>query len=631
MNRYKALSLPEIFEILSCIPALGLSSSQVAERHNQYGYNHIDLDAKEPLHRKFLAQFQNPLIMLLLASATVSSLIGHYEDSISIGLTITIVLTVAFIQEYQSEKSIEALNKLAPNMCAVIRNGEIIDELASELVVGDIIRLQNGCRIPADARLVTSFELDVDESSLTGETNTIRKHVDGNSVSDGTNMVHMGTLLRSGYGTAIVVAIGSETEIGAVFKLVQQTEKPRTPLQNSMDDLGKQLSFVSFAVIAVIGLLGIAQSRNWLDVFTISVSLAVAAIPEGLPIVVTVTLALGVIRLARKKIIIKTLPCVESLGHINVICMDKTGTITLNKMTATSIYTYGDKSILSPDCLMRPTFAISRLMRISNLCNNASYDDIGKIHGNPTEVAILELHKSFNLPDERLTSIRNSEQMFTHESKFMTVGVTLNNQSLYYSKGALEILLPKCTHILQHQKQELLNDGIITELEHTEGLISRTGARVIAFAYGNTSDGLCFVGLMGMIDPPRKGMDTAIMQLRSAGIKFAMVTGDSYGTATAIAEQVGISTSKSSPLGMSGFEIDNLSEAQLAERINSIQIFWRTTPTHKLAIVRAFQSREFIVAMTGDGVNDAPALRMAVFISIYLGCWYLYGRWDGCG
>lgn len=444
---------------------------------------------------------------------------------------------VAFIQEYQSEKSLEALKKLAPYQCHVIRNGIVVDELASQLVPGDLIRIYYGDRIPADARLIVCSDLYVDESSLTGETEPVRKNnldilETGKDlqISERINIVFMGSLVKNGYGTAVVIGTGNQTELGTICSMVKDIEKPRTPLQNNMDELGKQLSICSFTVILVIGLIGIIQGRPWLDVFTISVSLAVAAIPEGLPIVVTVTLALGVIRMAKKKAIAKKLPAVESLGAVNVICMDKTGTITINKMTVSLLYTVADNCQSNPTALHNPTQSVSLLMRIGNLCNNATIDDLGNVHGSPTEVAIIETINAYQFPDERTSTTRISEILFTPETKFMGVEVKHSDGVIiHYFKGALESILPKCKHAFKTMNESIIMTEILKkQIMLHEELMSNQGLRVLAFAYSkNNGSDFVFVGFMGMYDPPRLGIGSTIQKLKMAGIRFTMITGDS--------------------------------------------------------------------------------------------------------
>lgn len=509
------------------------------------------------------------------------------------------------------------------------RSGKLTLLPADQLVPGDIFKLTYGNRIPADGRLIESLDLEVDESNLTGEAKHIKKTAEAinsgsltSEITGRTNIVHMGTLVQHGHGLAVVTLTGSQTELGKVCKLLKKIETPRTPLQNSMDLLGKQLTVSSFIVILIILLIGVLQGRNILDIFTIAVSLAVAAIPEGLPIVVTVTLALGVLRLSKRNAIVKRMPAVESLGSVNVICMDKTGTVTGNIMRVHSYYTWSEKRVLQPSEAATQSDSVKSLFRTACLCNNSRLDKNGKALGNPTEAGIAEfLAKHY--PDERkvlffLTQLfpRISELAFSHEARYMQVDVDILGKSTPFLKGALEVIIPKCKYVLDDGKFIHLSKAIRLDIELLEQSLSSSGARVLAFATGDNLDSLIFTGLMALSDPPRPDIKMTIENLMPVGVKFVMITGDSLGTATAIAEDIGIGGNNLS--AMSGIEIDRLSEKEFFERIEYTRVFYRTSPAQKLVIVKAFQARGNVVAMTGDGgnfaaksVNDAPALRLA--------------------
>ncbi|KAI8927779.1 PMR1-type calcium-transporting P-type ATPase [Entophlyctis helioformis] len=603
----------------------GLDHADIVKRRLLHGANELELDEPESLLAKFAEQFQNPLILLLLGSAVVSVLLGNVQDAVSITLAIVIVLTVAFVQEYQSEKSLEALNKLAPPHCHVKRNGHVTEILASDLVPGDVVVFSRGDRVPADVRLLEAVQLDVDESSLTGENEPMRKQTDEVhatgahlALTERRNVAFMGTLVRHGHGTGVVFATGKDTELGHVFKMMKDVETRKTPLQAKMDILGKQLSGASFAVIAVITLVGILQGRNWLEMFTVGVSLAVAAIPEGLPIVVTVTLALGVLRMASHNAIVKKLPSVESLGAVSVVCVDKTGTLTMNKMAITKLYTPAHHQIVDvehrADSYLLRDAPLAALVRTANLCNNASRDQEGKMVGQPSEVAILELVTRFSLPDARQSEQRLSEIPFNADRKSMSVEYRPagSSVSVFHVKGALEAIIGSCSrYYISDTETGVLDESRRWELKSYEQKFAATGLRVLAFAYGSTSSStdLVFLGLAAMYDPPRPGISDTIRTLVEAGIRVVMLTGDSDGTATAIATQLGIPMNVSDV--MSGSEIERTSATELAQRIHSVSVFYRMTPAHKLAIIRAYQAAGDIVAMTGDGVNDAPALRLA--------------------
>ncbi|KAI8069445.1 PMR1-type calcium-transporting P-type ATPase [Gongronella butleri] len=610
----------------------GLHYADILSLRGIYGWNELDKAEEESMFAKFIKSFsENPLILLLLASAVVSLMMGQMDDAISITMAIIIVVTVAFVQEYKSEKSLEALNKLVPHYCRLIREGQLATLLANELVPGDLVQFGIGDRIPADCRLVTAVDLEIDESNLTGENKPRRKNMEAIvthgelGLSERDNIAYMGTLVRNGHGTGIVVATGKATEFGHVFELMQEVEVRKTPLQLSMNELGKQLSIFSFAVIGLIVLIGLLQRRSWLEMFTIGVSLAVAAIPEGLPIVVTVTLALGVIRMANRKSIVKQLPSVETLGSVNIVCADKTGTLTVNQMAVTNVFTAENEAIFHFEHSVPTHFsdALRQTLRIGNLCNNAQRTEDGKFIGQPTDIALLDVVLRSGLRDERGSFERVAEQPFNSDVKYMTVVCRdATGQVLQYTKGATEILLDKCTSYMIAGGAQMPFTPQIKEkvLQHASAMSSH-GLRVLAIAYGaapayfNGRDvpppaDMCFTGFVSVYDPPRASVAGAIQDLVQGGVKIVMITGDSEATACSIARRLGIPLNTKGGC-LTGKDIEQMSERQLQELIHSVSVFARTTPKHKLAIVRAFQATGAVVAMTGDGVNDAPALKMA--------------------
>ncbi|KAF9047497.1 Ca-transporting ATPase [Panaeolus papilionaceus] len=656
----------------------GLYHSDITTLRETHGYNEFSVASPEPLWLKFAKTiYESPLILLLCGSATVSAIMGNVDDAVSITVAVLIVLTVGFVQERRSEKSLEALNKLVPHHCHVIREGEAIHVLANELVPGDLVKFGMGDRIPADIRLVEAVDLEVDESSLTGETEARKKDAsmckfdngaltgEPVALADRTCITYMGTLVRNGRGQGIVIATGVETEFGVIFSMMQDVEEKRTPLQLNMDELAKKLSMLSFGVIGVICLIGVLQQRSWLEMFTIGVSLAVAAIPEGLPIVTTVTLALGVLRMAKRKAIVKKLHSVESLGSVSVICSDKTGTLTKNEQTVTEAYAVDETISLDPSSSIPYTGnvspAIMRALDIGALCNNASLirNEDGVYVGQSTDVALLNVLQLFNLPDRRDTFRRLSELAFNSERKFMAVSgiheelpgaklqVNGSPREIFYMKGAIEAILDRC-------KFYFVNEGSTPALDaNTRNVIitkanaaASRGLRVIAMAYGYGSAGapttvnaspspsrapspqpsetpsnLVFVGFQAMLDPPRKGVADSIGALQAGGVQVVMITGDAEPTALSIAQKLGLQTGRpgrdgngttvSSQHCLTGKAIDTMTKAQLKERVGTVSVFARTTPKHKMAIIEAFQARGKVVAMTGDGVNDAPALKMA--------------------
>lgn len=620
----------------------GLSSSQIPHLRANHGYNEFSVETPEPVLIKFVKNiYEQPLILLLLGSAIVSAIMHNFDDAISISIAILIVLTVGFVQERRSEKSLEALNKLVPHYCHLIRDGRATNVLANELVPGDLVTFTVGDRIPADIRLISSVDLEIDESSLTGETRPASKSTDTCSVSnlrpgettalaDRSCIVYMGTLVRSGHGKGIVIATGSQTEFGVIFSMMQDVEEKRTPLQLSMDELAKKLSILSFGVIGVICLIGILQHRHWLEMFTIGVSLAVAAIPEGLPIVTTVTLALGVLRMSRRNAIVKKLPSVESLGSVSVVCSDKTGTLTKNEQTVTEAYVVDEIILIDGHAASsRLTPAMKKLLEIGALCNNAVTNEMGINVGQSTDVALLNVLRNFELADPRVNFKRLGEKPFNSEQKYMAIsGVyssDMDSRERCYIKGALEVILERCKfYYVSDESSPALDPSLRSMILAKATKAADSGLRVIGLAYGfgqvetldsNNSQtpaaNLIFAGFQCMRDPLRPGVADAVAALQAGGVHVVMITGDAEHTALAIARQLGLWLPAGSAGCVTGAAIDRMGPSHLRERVGSISVFARTTPRHKMAIIEAFSSRGDVVAMTGDGVNDAPALKMA--------------------
>ncbi|KAL6045595.1 hypothetical protein STEG23_029496 [Scotinomys teguina] len=525
----------------------GLSEMAVAQRRLVHGWNEFVTDNTEPVWKKYLDQFRNPLILLLLGSAVVSVLTKEYEDAISIALAVLIVVTVGFIQEYRSEKSLEELTKLVPPECNCLRNGKLQHMLARDLVPGDIVSLSIGDRIPADIRLTEVTDLLVDESSFTGEVEPCSKTdsplVGGGDLSTLSNVVFMGTLVQCGKGQGVVIGTGEQSQFGEVFKMMQAEETPKTPLQKSMDKLGKQLTIFSFGIIGLLMLVGWMQGKSLLSMFTIGVSLAVAAIPEGLPIVVMVTLVLGVLRMAKKRVIVKKLPIVETLGCCNVICSDKTGTLTANEMTVTQLVT-SDGFHAEAGCV----------------ANNAVIRK-NTVMGQPTEGALMVL------------AMKDQEDVYFMKGAFEEV---IRHCGMYNNGGIPLPLTPQ-------QKSYWLQE---------EKMMGSLGLRVLALASGPELGRLTFLGLVGIIDPPRAGVKEAVRVLSESGVSVKMVTGDALETALAIGRTIGLCNEKLK--AMSGEEVEGMEQDALAARVR-----------------QALQESGAIVAMTGDGVNDSVALKSA--------------------
>lgn len=631
----KASELPvnEVVCVLQADLQVGLVEEEVNRRRAYHGWNEFDISEEEPLWRKYISQFKDPLILLLLASAVISILMRQFDDAISITVAIIIVVTVAFVQEYRSEKSLEELGKLVPPECHCIREGNLEHRLARELVPGDTVCLSVGERVPADLRLVEATDLCVDESSLTGETSPCSKSTlpqpasSNGDIASRSNIAFMGTLVRCGRAKGIVIGTGENSEFGEVFKMMQAEEAPKTPLQKSMDLLGKQLSLYSFGIIGVIMLVGWLQGKKILDMFTIGVSLAVAAIPEGLPIVVTVTLALGVMRMVKKRAIIKKLPIVETLGCCNVICSDKTGTLTKNEMTVTQLFTsdglhaevtgvgYNGEGDVLVDGEIVHGFScpsVSKIVEVGCVCNDSVIRNQNLL-GRPTEGALIALAMKMGLEGLQQDFVRLEELPFSSEQKWMSVRCvhrTLQDKpAVYFLKGAYEQVIRLCSCYnsrgsslpLTPQQRELYQQQI--------SYMGSAGLRVLAFASGSELGSLTFLGLVGIIDPPRSGVKEAIGKLINSGVAIKMITGDSQETAVSIASRLGLYSKGSRCL--SGDEVDNLDLQQLSNIVSRIAVFYRASPRHKLKIVKSLQNIGAVVAMTGDGVNDAVALKAA--------------------
>uniref|UniRef100_A0A0N5AVB4 Calcium-transporting ATPase n=1 Tax=Syphacia muris TaxID=451379 RepID=A0A0N5AVB4_9BILA len=628
-----SLSLLEVAQKLHTDLSRGLTASEALRRQKFNGYNEFEINERESIWRKYLEQFKSPLILLLLASAAISLLMRQFDDAVSITAAIVIVVTVGFVQEYRSEKTLDQLNKLVPPSCHAIRDGQEMQFLARELVPGDLVILNVGDRVPADLRLTEGVDLQVDESSFTGEMEP--RHKDTKAVSNISasehvdNVLYMGTLVRSGHGKGVVIGTAANTRFGEVFKMMQSEESPKTPLQNSMDHLGTQLSFYSFGVIGLIFLIGLFQGRDILEMFTIGVSLAVAAIPEGLPIVVAVTLAIGVIRMASRRAVVKKLPAVETLGCVTVICSDKTGTLTKNEMTAVTVVSSDDlvADVLGTGYSLEGGLcctggqrivgnshpSLSRVIEIGCVCNNASLSN-GTLIGQPTEGALLVLAMKAQIDERRFAYRRLKEIPFTSDSKWMAVQCETRDlpgaSSEFFLKGAVDRVLEKCIGYLRNGKDFVLLDQTVKDrVMETARKLGSTGLRVIALACGPSEKEVYYAGLVGIFDPPRQGVTESIEVVQSAGVRVKMVTGDSYETASSIGNRLQLAKSGSSCL--SGPQIDQMTDVQLERVIREVSIFYRSSPKHKLRIVKALQNLGEVVAMTGDGVNDAVALKKA--------------------
>ncbi|EMR10805.1 calcium-transporting P-type ATPase, PMR1-type [Pneumocystis murina B123] len=644
-NDFWSIGIEECCAYLHTCHKTGLSSQEdIIYRKSVYGSNFLGPEKIGFPFFRFLKQLLgNFLMILLFVSALMSILVGNISDALSIIVAIIMVVSVGFIQEYRSEKSLKELNKMLPHYCHVIRNGQEQYVEAIELVPGDLIRLSTGDRIPADLRISEAIDLGIDESNLTGETNVVYKNADAISksvydipITERKCIAFMGTFVRHGNGLGIVIGTGKDTEFGAAILDMQHIKSPETPMQKSMNHLGKQLSMFSFIIILIIYLVGLIQGRSWLEMSTISISLAVAAVPEGLPIIISITLALGVYRMSNKKVIVKNLPSVETLASVNVICCDKTGTLTENHMTVQKIFTLGRNGLIDLSSNFKKSLfmedkTLNCLLNIANLCNNAQKISNKKFVGQSVDVAIMELIEKYGYPDNRMIYTRLQEIPFSSDRKWMSVTAYPSSMtpssSVVYAKGSFEEICIKSASILEKDAVEIpLTKDVIDKVDKVASEMAHEGLKVIALAslFGSSINdkGFTIAGLIGLLDPLRKNVKKSIQHLIQNSIRIVMITGDSEAAALSTAYKLGIpiqysksyyinENSKDFVTIMSGSNLEKMTIKELSEVLPNISIFSRVTPRQKMKIIEALQIRGDVVAMVGDGVNDAPALKLA--------------------
>lgn len=619
-------SQDDLLKELNVNPSIGLTKNEASKRLEQYGINQLKGKPKKSIIALFFAQLKDMLIYVLLAAAVITIIIGEYSDAIIILLVVILNAVIGLAQEYKAEKAVEALQKMTTPRSLVRRDGEIIEIGSEKIVPGDIIILDAGRYIPADIRLIESANLQVEESALTGESVPANKNASASltdpktPLGDKVNMAYMSTLVTYGRGEGVVVSTAMDTEIGKIAKILDDDKSEMTPLQRKLDELGKTLAFLAIGICLLIFVMALIQKRDIMEMLLTAISLAVAAIPEGLAAIVAIVLALGVTRMSKKNAIVKKLPAVETLGSINIICSDKTGTLTQNKMTVVKNYTYGNLSDVSQSATdISGNPSENELIKTMVLCSDATYEN-NQGTGDPTEVALIVLGNKYNLMKDTLNSEhkRVSEFPFDSERKLMS---TLNIDGDGYrvnTKGAIDNLLNKCTTALVDGKVISLTDEMKDEYLKVTEEMSDSALRVLGAAYKNTSEiiepedmekDLTIIGLVGMIDPPRLEVKTSIHEAKAAGITPIMITGDHKNTALAIAKELDIADSLEQSI--TGAEIDEMSDEEFTNRINDYRVFARVSPEHKVKIVEAFKSQGNIVSMTGDGVNDAPSLKYA--------------------
>ena len=628
----------------------GLTKEEAENRRNKHGPNKLDEQKKENLFIRFIKEFNDFMIIILIIAAIISAFVSFiqgendYIDSIIIISIVVLNAIMGLVQEAKAEKSLEALKDMSAPVAKVRRNGRIETVKGTEVVPGDIVLLEAGNFVPADCRLINSYNLKIEESSLTGETVPILKDAnvlleEKTPIGDTLNMAFANTIVVNGHAEAIVTDIGMNTKVGKIAKMIITNESPETPIQRKLGEVGKTLGIVCLVICAVIFVIGLLKKIEPIEMFMTSVGLAVAAIPEGLPAIVTIMLSIGVTRMAKKNSIVRKLPAVETLGSSSVICSDKTGTLTQNKMQVTKVMDLKGESL---------NLQKNLVLELGSMCTDVEGDV-----GEATEVAIINAAKEQGKFKERLYQKfkRINDIPFDSNRKMMTTIHSMQNQTannirdsnsndteiekvilrdkisnntdnyLVITKGAPDVLLKHCTKYSLNGEVHNLSSEDYKKIEKTNSDMANNALRVIAVAYSiipklpsnidsqNIENNLIFVGLIGMIDPPREGVKEAVATCRRAGIKTVMITGDHILTAKAIAKELGIL--RNNDLAVTGQELDRMPQNELEKNIFKYSVFARVSPEHKVRIIEAFQKTGAVVAMTGDGVNDAPALKKA--------------------
>lgn len=624
----------------------GLTSEEAQKRLAQYGPNELKKEKGKSPIKLFLSQFTDVLMIILLIATGLSLIVGETVDALIIIAIVIASAVLGFTQEYRSEKAVEALKRMAAPTATVIRNGKEEKIPACQLVPGDIVLLYTGDKVPADARLVEAFNLKVEEAALTGESAPVEKNVlevkENTPVNDRRNMVYAGTIIAYGRAKAVVTATGMQTEFGKIAQMVQAAPQEQTPLEKRMASVGKLIGILAVVICVGVATVGIVvEQRPVLDMILWAVSLAVAAVPEALPAIVTGALAIGMYRMAKVNAIVKRLPAVETLGSTSVICSDKTGTMTKGEMTVQRIYT--NDTILKvtgvgyapagefylEDKKVAPDEQLKTLLKIAVLCNDSNIEkdprtEKWSVKGDPTEGALVVVAAKANLWKDALDKQepRVAEIPFSSERKCMTTIHAAGAKKIAYMKGAPEVVLQKCTRILLNGKVQKLTSEHHTKILKVTEELALQALRNLGFAYkelpADTDDftekleeGFIFAGVMGMMDPPRSEVKDAIALCKEAGIRVVMITGDHKLTATAVAKELNLLGENEQGKVLTGAELENMSDEQLEAIIEDVVVYARVAPEHKTRIVKAWKAKDQVVAMTGDGVNDAPALKMS--------------------
>jgi len=618
--------------------AAGLSNQEAQRRLNEYGPNELQAAHRISPWAIFFQQFKNVLIIILLIATVISAFLGHEIEAIAIAIIVLLAVLLGFIQEYRAEQAIEALRKMAAPTASALRDGQETNIPARELVPGDVIVLRAGDKIPADARLIEAVNLQIEEAALTGESVPVEKNTAlienlNPAIGDRKNIAFAGTAATYGRGRAVVVATGMNTEFGKIAQMLQTVETGRTPLQENLDKVGRALAWAALVIVGVIVVLGLIRGQPFVEMLIFGVALAVAVVPEALPAVVTISLAIGVQRMVRRHALMRRLAAVETLGSTSIICSDKTGTLTKDEMTVRKVYVagrvldvsgagYEPKGLYSFNRIqIEPSNQLKQFLQAATLASDAhivhnTQDGHYGIKGDPTEGALVVAAAKIGLEKDDLDKEfpRFNEIPFTSETKRMTTLHTTKHGVIACSKGALEIILESCTKQLAETGETTLDAAARTAILEAAHQMAAEAMRILAVAskpdasIETAEREMTFLGFVGMIDPPRPEAKIAVATCEQAGIKAVMITGDHPVTAQAIARELGI---LKRGRVVTGDELEIMSDDQLEKDVVNIEVYARVSPAHKLRVVTALQKKDHIVAMTGDGVNDAPALKKA--------------------
>lgn len=599
-----------------------LTSAEVKAHQEKFGPNELVEGKKKTTLQIFLEQYKDFLVIILIAAAIVSGFLGDAESAIVILIVITINAILGTVQTVKAEQSLASLKKLSGPEAKVLRDGSVVPIPSSEVTVGDIVMLDAGDYIPADGRLLESASLKVDESALTGESLGVEKMTDAIEgevpLGDRTNMVYSGSFVTYGRGSFVVTGIGMETEVGKIASLLKTTSEKKTPLQVNLDQFGQKLSIIILVFCGILFGINVFRGGNIGDAFLFAVALAVAAIPEALSSIVTIVLSFGTQKMAKEHAIIRKLQAVEGLGSVSIICSDKTGTLTQNKMTVEQYYV--NETVIPADKIDVKDSEQEKLMYFSILCNDSTNVDGVEI-GDPTETALINLGSKLGLDIQKIRGEypRESENPFDSDRKLMSTKHTIDETPIMVVKGAVDVIMGRTASIQCGDEVRAITPEDIEKIEAQNQSFSREGLRVLGFAYKAVSaeeelsledeNNLTFLGLIAMMDPPREESMAAVAECKRAGIRPIMITGDHKVTAAAIAKRIGILEDESE--ACEGAVIDSMSDEELKNFVEGISVYARVSPEHKIRIVRAWQEKGNIVAMTGDGVNDAPALKQA--------------------